>query len=201
MLNNVLHAPRVFVVVFYSVVRAEFQVGILAPEKFRWKSSPARISSNLVYLALLSSLLMSVICMRNCSWFIRRISSSWIKHDSTPCCLETQNVPWRHTLDDVMADTFRYIDSYAAPFPSCIAWYFVAWLINAWFWGVFTIIYPPARTQRSVNFFVADLMNILSSEIDTFKTIKSSFCAQKRLSSVRTFLCCRIAHDGTVKRG
>lgn len=43
---------------------------------------------------------------------IRRISSSWIQlHESAPCCLETENALWYHTLDDIMADTKGYIDS------------------------------------------------------------------------------------------
>ena len=84
---------------------------------FGEKSSPARISSHLLNPALSSVLLLCVICMRNCSWFtatnsvnIRRISSSWIKHDSAPCCLKTRNAPWHH-VHDVRADAKRYIYS------------------------------------------------------------------------------------------
>ena len=55
------------VVVCFSVVRAEFQVGILAPEEFRLKSSPATISSHLVNPVLLSGLLLCVIRFRKSS--------------------------------------------------------------------------------------------------------------------------------------
>ena len=51
-LSDVLSVPR-FLVVVFSVSCAEFQVGVLFPEEFRWKSSPASISSHLVNPALL----------------------------------------------------------------------------------------------------------------------------------------------------
>ena len=99
-----------------DILRTDLWSQGTAPEDFRWKFSPARISSQLVNPALLSGLLLCVIGMRNCSWLtarnwvnIRRISSSSIKHDSTPCCLETQNARSRHTLDDVRADTKRTV--------------------------------------------------------------------------------------------
>ena len=70
---------------------------------FGGKSSPARISSHLPNPVLSFGLLLCVICMRNCSWFIasnsvniRRNSSSWIKHDSVPCCLKHE------MLSDIM---------------------------------------------------------------------------------------------------
>ena len=84
---------------------------------FGGKSSPARISSHLPNPALSFGLLLCVICMRNCSWFIasnsvniRRNSSSWIKHDSVPCCLETRNAQWHH-VHGVGVDAKRYIHS------------------------------------------------------------------------------------------
>ena len=39
---------RFLVVICFSIACSEFQVGIVAPEEFRWKSSPARISIHLV---------------------------------------------------------------------------------------------------------------------------------------------------------
>ena len=36
-LSDVLCAPRFLVDVFFFVVHAEFEVGVLAPEEFRWK--------------------------------------------------------------------------------------------------------------------------------------------------------------------
>ena len=86
-----------------------------SPKDFRWKIF---VSEDVQSLALVNPallfLLFCVICIRNCSWFtisnwvnIRRINSSWMKNDSVPCCLETGNTPWRHTVDDVRADTKR----------------------------------------------------------------------------------------------
>ena len=82
---------------------------------FGGKSSPTRISSHLLNPALSSGLLLCVICMRNCSWFtatnsvnIQLISSTWIKLDSAPYCLETRNAPLHH-VQDVRADAKRYI--------------------------------------------------------------------------------------------
>ena len=45
MLSDVPSAPRFLVDVFSFVVHAEFEVGVLAPEEFRWKlSSCARFA-------------------------------------------------------------------------------------------------------------------------------------------------------------
>ena len=65
-----------FTLLFFSIARAEFQVGVLAgPEELRRKSSPARISSHLENPALLSGLPFCVlVCMGNCSWFTNWVS-------------------------------------------------------------------------------------------------------------------------------
>ena len=60
-LSNVLSAPRFLVDVFSFVVHAEFQVGVLAPEEFRWKILLGEEWQPLVVL------LLYVIYMGNCS--------------------------------------------------------------------------------------------------------------------------------------
>ena len=60
-LSNVLSAPRFLVDVFSFVVHAEFQVGVLAQEEFRWKILLGEELQPLVVL------LLYVICMGNCS--------------------------------------------------------------------------------------------------------------------------------------
>ena len=40
--SDVLFAPRFLVDLFFLVVHGEFQVGVLAPEEFRWKISLGR---------------------------------------------------------------------------------------------------------------------------------------------------------------
>ena len=60
-LSDVLSAPRILVDVFSFLVHTEFQVGVLAPEKFRWKILLGEELQPLVVL------LLCVICMGNCS--------------------------------------------------------------------------------------------------------------------------------------
>ena len=60
-LSDVLSAPRFLVDVFSFVVHAEFQVGVLVPEEFRWKILLGEELQPLVVL------LLCVICMGNCS--------------------------------------------------------------------------------------------------------------------------------------
>ena len=60
-LSDVFCAPRFLVDVFSFVVHAEFQVGVLAPEEFRWKILLGEELQPLVVL------LLCVICMGNCS--------------------------------------------------------------------------------------------------------------------------------------
>ena len=59
MLSDVPSAPRVLVDVFSFVDHAEFEVGVLAPEEFRWKIFQGEDLEPLVELC--------VICMGNCS--------------------------------------------------------------------------------------------------------------------------------------
>ena len=60
-LGDVLSAPRFLIDVFSFVVHAELQVGVLAPEEFRWKVFLGEELQPLVVL------LLCVICMGNCS--------------------------------------------------------------------------------------------------------------------------------------
>ena len=61
LLSDVFSAPRFLVDVFSFVVHAEFQVGVLVPEEFRWKILLGEELQPLVVLPL------CVICMGNCS--------------------------------------------------------------------------------------------------------------------------------------
>ena len=61
-LSDVLPAPR-FLIDVFSLVHSEYQVGVLAPEEFRWKILLGEELQPLVVL------LLCVICMGNCSWF------------------------------------------------------------------------------------------------------------------------------------
>ena len=65
-LSDVLSTPRFLVDVFSFVVHAEFQVGVLAPEEFRWTILLGEELQPLVVL------LLCVICMGNCSRFTDR---------------------------------------------------------------------------------------------------------------------------------
>ena len=61
MLSDVLSALRFLVDVFSFVVHTEFQVGVLAPEEFRWNILLGKELEPLVVL------LLCVICMGYCS--------------------------------------------------------------------------------------------------------------------------------------
>ena len=88
-LSDVLSVPRFLVHVFSFVVHAEFQVGVLASEEFRWKKSysPRNCSHFLCCccvsfvweIARDSPIVNTVSQTMN-----KHISFSWIKHENAP---------------------------------------------------------------------------------------------------------------------
>ena len=86
-LSDVLSAPRFLVDVFSFVVHVEFQVGVLAPEEFRWKKShSARNCSHLLCFCCVSfvwEIARDSPIVNTVSQTMNKHSSfSWIKHEN-----------------------------------------------------------------------------------------------------------------------
>ena len=90
---DVLSAPRFLVDVFSFVVHAEFEVGVLSPEEFRWKIF---LSEDLEALVLLVSFAWDIVPD---SLMVNIVSQTINKHNKmrlghrrqSLCCLEMQN--------------------------------------------------------------------------------------------------------------